>query len=99
MYFRLSFPSKKTDSSEFFVSSHALFGLKNDSTEFKNEVLAYQDGKLHGRLHFRINRITERIESRSNSCYSGDILGICYRSHDLKEPKDYVVNYQLALRE
>lgn len=99
LYFTLSFPSLATDSSVFFVTSPALFGRQNDSTLFKSEVMEYGNGKLRGRIAFPLRQLTERIESRAPGCFAGDLAGICFKSLDLKDPVDYVIEYEVELRE
>jgi hypothetical protein len=99
LYFTLSFPSLATDSSTFFVTSPALFGRKNDSTLFKSEVTEYANGKLRGRIAFPVRQLAERIESNAPGCIDGDIGGICFKSLDLKEPIDYVIDYEVELSE
>ena len=99
MYFTLAFPSLKTDSSVFYVTSPPLFGKVNDSTSFKSEITKYENGKLYGRLRFPVRYLRERIESRSPDCYAGDMLGICYKTLDLKRRIDYVIDFEVDLRE
>jgi hypothetical protein len=99
LYFTLSFPSLKTDSSVFSVTAPALFGRKNDSSLFKSEVIEYADGKLHGRLVFPVQQLTETVRSRSPECYAGDISGICYKTRNLKNRIDYVIDFEVELKE
>jgi hypothetical protein len=99
MYFTLSFPSLKTDSSTVYVSSHALFGRVNDSTLFKHEIIKYENGKLYGRIAFPVQQLTERVVSRSPDCIAGDELGLCYKTRDLKNRIDYVIDYEVELVE
>ena len=99
LYFTLSFPSLATDSSIVYVTSQALFGRTNDSSSFKSEVTGYANGKLRGRIAFPVERLTEKITSRAPGCIAGDIAGICYKSLDLGNRIDYVIDYEVELRE
>ena len=99
LYYKFSFPSLKTDSSTFYVTSPALFGRMNNSSTYNSEVTKYENGKLYGTITFSVKQLTERVESRSENCYSGDILGICYRTKDLENQIDYTIKYELDLRD
>lgn len=99
LYFTLSFPSLATDSSVFYVRSPTLWGRKNDSLPFKSEITGYANGKLRGRVVFPVQQLTERIESRAPGCSAGDIAGICYKPRDLKNPINYVLDFEVELKE
>ncbi len=99
LYFTLSFPSLKTDSSVFYVTSPLLYGNRNDSTAFKSEIIGYANGKLRGRFEFPVQQLIERIHSRSPDCSAGDMLGICYKYLNLKNRIDYVIDFELELKE
>jgi hypothetical protein len=99
LYFTLSFPSLATDSSVVYVTSSALFGRKNDSTMFKSEVTGYENGKLRGRFSFPVQQLIERIHSGDPGCFDGDEGGICYRTRNLKNRIDYVIDFEVELVE
>ncbi len=99
LYFKFSFPSLNTDSSTVFVFSPTLYGRMSDTSGYKSEVIKFENGKLYGRLSFPVQELVEEIHSKSESCFTGDMLGICRKTRKLNVPIHYVINYELELQE
>jgi hypothetical protein len=49
------------------------------------KTLAYQDGRLKGRVELEdLERVTQRVVSAEDTCFSGDIGGECFCDYELE---------------
>lgn len=88
MYFRIYFPDRHTENSvSYYHNSIVIRQLREatqESLQFSFD--GFKDGKTQGTIEGIATEITERIESDSLDCLSGDVMGICYKYEEADIP-------------